>query len=126
MCGVRWRPEPSDAIVSEAAVVQPVLTIHIDGTAVEGQAAEPLIALLQRAGTDLPAVCYHPSLGPLQTCDTCWVVVDGKLVRACATPVWDGMRVETETDRARDAREEGMQRILTNHELYCTVCENNN
>jgi formate dehydrogenase major subunit len=107
-------------------VAQNVRTIQVNGATVRGQADEVLIALIGRAGIDVPAVCYHPGLGPIQTCDTCWVMVDGQLVRACATPVRDGMQVETAGARARAARAEGMQRILRNHELYCTVCENNN
>lgn len=104
----------------------PTVTIHVNSGAIEASVDEPLVAALQRAGIALPAVCYHPSLGPIQTCDTCWVEVDGETVRACATPVRAGLRVLTEPQTARAAREEGMQRILRNHELYCTVCENNN
>jgi formate dehydrogenase major subunit len=107
-------------------VEEPVVAIHVNGTVIGGRAGEPLIAALQQAGIDLPAVCYHPSLGAIQTCDTCWVEVGGQLVRACAEPVREGMTVHTEAARTRLAREEGMQRLLKNHELYCTVCENNN
>ena len=38
----------------------------------------------------IPHVCYHPQLGPVQTCDTCMVEADGPLLRACATRVADG------------------------------------
>jgi formate dehydrogenase major subunit len=107
-------------------VAQDFCTIQVNGETVRGHADEALIALLGRVGIDVPAVCYHPGLGPIQTCDTCWVMVDGQLVRACATPLRDGMRVGTEGAGAHTARTEGMQRILRNHELYCTVCENNN
>lgn len=100
--------------------------VYVDGVAVAGRADEPLIAAMQRAGRALPAVCYHPQLGPIQTCDTCWVEAGGALVRACGTPMKEGLEIRTDTARAAAAREEGMQRILKNHELYCTVCENNN
>ncbi len=105
---------------------EPIVAIHVNGSTIAGKSGEPLIACLERAGIDLPAVCYHPSLGAIQTCDTCWVEVGGQLVRACAETVRDGLTVHTDARRARLAREEGMQRILGNHELYCTVCENNN
>ena len=54
------------------------------------------------------------------------VEVDGKLVRACATPVADGMHVQTDSPRASAAQREALDRILGNHMLYCTVCDNNN
>jgi formate dehydrogenase major subunit len=68
--------------------------------------------------------CYHPSLGPIQTCDTCLVEVDGELVRACATPAAEGMRVGLTGDAAA-AREEAAQRLVRKHVLYCTVCDHN-
>ena len=82
--------------------------------------------MIGRAGVALPHVCYHPQLGPIQTCDTCLVEVDGELVRACATPVSQDMSVRTATERAQSARTEAFDRILSNHLLYCTVCDNNN
>jgi len=59
--------------------------ITIDGCVVEAQPGERLIEAINRAGIQLPQVCYHPQLGPIQTCDTCMVEVDGKLVRACGS-----------------------------------------
>src|SRR5882672_11164984 len=87
---------------------------------------ERLIELINRIGSKVPQVCYHPQLGPIQTCDTCMVEVDGKLVRACATPVAPGMNVSTTSARAVAAQREAFDRILGNHMLYCTVCDNNN
>ncbi|MED4601539.1 formate dehydrogenase subunit alpha [Paenibacillus validus] len=74
----------------------------------------------------IPHVCYHTNLGAIQSCDTCMVEVDGVLQRACATAAKPGMKVNSVSDRAKEAQLEAMQRILHNHELYCTVCDNNN
>jgi formate dehydrogenase major subunit len=54
------------------------------------------------------------------------VEADGKLLRACATPASDGMSVMTSSPRAGAAQREAFDRILGNHLLYCTVCDNNN
>jgi formate dehydrogenase major subunit len=54
------------------------------------------------------------------------VDLDGELVRACATAVSQDMSILTATERAKSARTEAFDRILTNHLLYCTVCDNNN
>lgn len=74
----------------------------------------------------IPHVCYHENLGAIQSCDTCMVEVDGELKRACATAAVSGMRVDSKSKRAKAAQMEAMQRLLQNHELYCTVCDNNN
>ncbi|AFD25251.1 Formate dehydrogenase, alpha subunit [Deinococcus gobiensis I-0] len=71
-------------------------------------------------------MCYHPQLGPIQTCDTCAVEIDGTVGRACGTRVTPGMTVRTQTLAARSAQRDAYDRIVGNHDLYCTVCDNNN
>ncbi len=101
-------------------------TIHLDGVDRSAHIDERLIDVLNRVGRVIPQVCYHPQLGPIETCDTCMVEVNGQLVRACGTPVAAGMIVSTEGERVDVAQREAFDRILGNHELYCTVCDNNN
>src|SRR3989441_6544877 len=101
-------------------------TLTIDGSITEARADERLVDLINRVGAKLPQVCYHPQLGPIQSCDTCMVEVDGRLVRACATKVSAGMSVSTKSTKAVAAQREAFDRILQNHMLYCTVCDNNN
>src|SRR5947209_6018836 len=100
--------------------------ITIDGSVIEAKLGERLIDVINRAGVKLAQVCYHPQLGPIQTCDTCMVEVDRKLVRACGLEVADGMRVSTNSAAATAAQRAAFDRILENHLLYCTVCDNNN
>src|SRR5258707_10381552 len=101
-------------------------TLTIDGSVAESKADERLVDLINRVGAKLPQVCCHPQLGPIQSCDTCMVEVDGKLVRACATKVSAGMNISTKSTKAVAAQREAMDRILGNPMLYCTVCDNNN
>src|SRR5882724_2767230 len=103
-----------------------MITVTIDGVVQEAQSGERLIDVINRAGVKIAQVCYHPQLGPIQTCDTCMVENNGLLVRACATTASDGMEIFTRTEKAGAAQREAFDRILTNHVLYCTVCDNNN
>jgi len=100
--------------------------IQVDGFGVDAVEGEHLIDAINRSGRKLSQVCYNPHLGPIQTCDTCLVEIDGKLARACSTKVAAGMNVATESVSARAAQHEAFDRILGNHLLYCTVCDNNN
>jgi formate dehydrogenase major subunit len=102
--------------------------ITLDGASVPVATGELLVDIVNRARPDrhLAQVCYHPQMGPIETCDTCMVEVNGKLVRACATQAVAGMIVVTESERADIGQREAFDRILQNHELYCTVCDNNN
>lgn len=100
--------------------------ITVDGIPQQASAEEQLIDVINRTDRELPQVCYHPQLGPIQTCDTCLVEVDGALVRACATKVSAGLKVVTNSDAAIEAQLAAYDRILSNHLLYCTVCDNSN
>src|SRR5580658_4959448 len=102
------------------------IRLTIDGKVTEAKPEERLLDLLERTGTEIPHVCYHPQLGPIQTCDTCMVEANGQLVRACATLAADGMNIFTKSTRAQAAQREAFDQILGNHMLYCTVCDNNN
>jgi formate dehydrogenase major subunit len=110
----------------DAPMHLPSCEIVIDGTQATAFVGEYLVDAINRTGKELSQVCYHHRLGPIQTCDTCMVEVDGKLVRACGTKVAAGMTVATESAKASAAQHEAFDRILGNHLLYCTVCDNNN
>ena len=103
-----------------------MISVTIDGVVQEAQAGERLIDVVNRTASKVPQVCYHPQLGPIQTCDTCMVEIDGQLFRACATAVSDGLIVDTKSEAADAAQREAYDRILGNHMLYCTVCDNSN
>src|ERR1700735_4552714 len=102
------------------------MSLTINGKSEPTQAGERLIETINRSGVAVPQVCYHPQLGPIGTCDTCMVEVDGKLVRACGARVSDAMKVTTNSPAASAAQREAFDRVLENHMLYCTVCDNNN
>src|ERR1700730_5725967 len=105
---------------------QPQVEISLDGSAVAASEGELLVEAILRH-KEIPHLCYHsPPMGPIQTCDTCIVEVDGQLVRSCGTKVSAQVKVVTESKRAKDARSEAFDVILGNHMLYCTVCDNNN
>lgn len=109
----------------------PDTTIQVDGVAVSAQRGEPLVDALNRAakmrGVDpVPQVCYLPAMGAIGSCDTCMVEVNGSLVRSCEALVAADQSVQTRSERANIAQRDAFDRLLENHELYCTVCDNNN
>jgi formate dehydrogenase major subunit len=103
-----------------------LIQFTLDGNTVEAKPGGRLSDILLGGNYKVPHICYHNQLGPIQTCDTCMVEVDGRVVRACATIVAPGMKVETKSVRADLAQKIAFNHILANHLLYCTVCDNNN
>ncbi|WNS78494.1 formate dehydrogenase subunit alpha [Domibacillus sp. DTU_2020_1001157_1_SI_ALB_TIR_016] len=105
---------------------QEYIKIYVDHQEYHVQPGTSILEAVNQTGLALPQVCYVPEVDPIQTCDTCIVEADGKLVRSCATPVSHGMNISLSSERAKAAQTEGMDRLLENHMLYCTVCDNNN
>ena len=103
-----------------------MLNVVIDDVIHKAHRGELLVDLISRTGGSIPHVCYHPQLGPIKTCDTCMVEVNGQLVRACTATANEGMKISTRSSRASAAQVEAFDRILSSHLLYCTVCDNNN
>ncbi|WP_130423000.1 formate dehydrogenase subunit alpha [Edaphobacter modestus] len=109
----------------------PNTQITLDGLVVAARTGDLLVDVINdsresRGQKPLPQVCYLPQMGPVESCDTCMVEVDGKLARACGTQIVSGMDVVTSSNLADMAQREAFDRILKNHMLYCTVCDNNN
>lgn len=87
---------------------------------------QTVLQLLNDSSIEIPQVCYHPSLGAIETCDACIVSVNGELVRSCSAEIKEGDVIDTVDPDVKQAQTIAMDKILYNHELYCTVCDYNN
>ena len=105
---------------------QQPIKITINGETYEAGQGLSVLNVINLAQIQHPQICYVPEVDPIQTCDTCIVEIDGQLARACSTTITEGMNVQTNSTSAKAAQTEGMDRLLENHMLYCTVCDNNN
>ena len=92
----------------------------------EAEEGLTVLQFLNDSTIEVPQVCYHPSLGPIETCDTCIVEVNGELVRSCSTLLKEGDQIDTMNPLVKKSQTTAMDNILHNHELYCTVCDYNN
>ncbi|ENQ3078999.1 formate dehydrogenase subunit alpha [Bacillus cereus] len=102
------------------------IRVTVDGTECISSSKKTILQLLNERELEHPQICHVPEVNPIQTCDTCIVEVNGKLMRACSTNLEEGMHIERKSKRAVEAQTEAMDRLLENHLLYCTVCDNNN
>uniref|UniRef100_A0AC34EZQ5 NADH-ubiquinone oxidoreductase 75 kDa subunit, mitochondrial n=1 Tax=Panagrolaimus sp. ES5 TaxID=591445 RepID=A0AC34EZQ5_9BILA len=76
-------------------------------------------------GVDIPRFCYHDRLSIAGNCRMCLVEVEKSIkpVASCAMPVMNGMRVKTNSDFSKKAREGVMEFLLVNHPLDCPICD---
>ncbi|HEY6985163.1 MAG TPA: NADH-quinone oxidoreductase subunit NuoG [Rhodanobacteraceae bacterium] len=105
------------------------VTIDIDGQSLVVPKGSMIIAAADKAGIALPRFCYHEKLTIAANCRMCMVEVEmgGKPMPkpqpACATPVADGMKVMTKSQRALSAQRNVMEFLLINHPLDCPICD---
>ena len=99
--------------------------IEIDGRTVAANRGEMIIHVADREGIFIPRFCYHEKLSIAANCRMCLVEVERapKPLPACATPVMDGMKVQTQSDYARQAQKSVMEFLLINHPLDCPICD---
>ncbi|WP_034261860.1 formate dehydrogenase subunit alpha [Bacillus sp. J33] len=102
------------------------LNIKINGVEMKANPDQTVLQLLNDSSIEIPQVCYHPSLGAIETCDACIVSVNGELVRSCSAEIKEGDVIDTVDPDVKQAQTIAMDKILYNHELYCTVCDYNN
>src|SRR5438876_2308306 len=92
-------------------------TFSIDGREVEVRAGETIFRAARRLGIKLPHLCYLPQPGyrPDGNCRVCMVEIEGERVLAasCIRAPTPGMKVRTQTDRAKTARRMVIELLLT-------------
>src|SRR6516164_1817206 len=89
----------------------------LDGREVEAPASETIFRTARRYGIKLPHLCYSPKPGyrPDGNCRVCMVEIEGERVLAasCIRTPTPGMKVKTQTDRAKTARRMVLELLLT-------------
>jgi NADH-quinone oxidoreductase subunit G len=105
--------------------VTSMLHIEIDGKQIDVAEGGTVMDAADALGIYIPRFCYHRKLSVAANCRMCLVDVEkaGKPLPACATPVTDGMKVATKSDKAINAQKGVMEFLLINHPLDCPICD---
>jgi NADH-quinone oxidoreductase subunit G len=105
------------------------VSIEIDGKQTFAPKGSMIIQAADRIGVPIPRFCYHEKLPIAANCRMCMVEVEmggrpmPKPQPACATPVADGMKIFTQSQRALSAQRNVMEFLLINHPLDCPICD---
>ncbi len=96
----------------------------IDGERVEFDSEPNILAVVRKAGIELPTFCYYPELSIYGACRMC-VVEDerGGIIASCSTPPKDGMAIRTNTAKLHHHRRMILELLLASHCRDCTTCE---
>ncbi|GAB2520579.1 NADH-quinone oxidoreductase subunit NuoG [Lysobacter humi (ex Lee et al. 2017)] len=101
------------------------VTVTIDGVEMAAPKGSMIIQAADKAGIPIPRFCYHDKLSVAANCRMCLVEVEKmpKPAPACATPVMDGMKVVTRSEKALKSQRNVMEFLLINHPLDCPICD---
>jgi NADH-quinone oxidoreductase subunit G len=101
------------------------VNIEIDGKAMTAPKGSMIIHAADKAGVPIPRFCYHDKLPIAANCRMCLVEVEKspKPMPACATPVMEGMKVQTRSQKALSSQRNVMEFLLINHPLDCPICD---
>ena len=101
------------------------ITFQMNQKEYEASEGETILQVAKKNKIHIPTLCHWDLLKPFGQCRICVVEVDGNLgpVTACNTPVWDGMKVTTESDNIAELRKNNLRLILANHPNDCMTCE---
>ena len=124
-----------------------LVSLTIDGVEVNVPNGTLVSDAAKQFGIDIPVFCYHPKLEPVGMCRMCLVEIgrpmrdrasgdlllneDGTprinyglgMQTSCTVTVSEGMVVRTQTQGVKDAREDIIEFLLTNHPLDCPICD---
>jgi len=98
-----------------------MINLTIDGVQVSVEEGTTVLAAAEKAGIEIPNLCFMKEMKPYGACGVCVVEVEKcpKLLRACATKVSEGMVVNTKGERALKARKLALELLMGDHDGDC-------
>ena len=104
-----------------------MINLSINGIAVSVEEGKTILEAAHKLHIKIPTLCYHKDLCVAGNCRVCVVEQVGvdRLVASCATPVNEGMEINTNTLKVRNSRKHIIELLLAEHNEECTKCYRN-
>ena len=104
-----------------------MVNVTIDGKKIQVPERTRILDAARMAGVNIPTLCYWEGLNEIGACRVCVVEVEGysKLFTACNNTVDEGMVIHTNSKKAREARRNNVELILSQHNVNCATCVSN-
>ena len=101
------------------------MELELDGKKVDAKPGSTILEVALKEGKYIPHFCYHKKLSIAANCRMCLVEVEksAKPLPACATPITEGMKIQTASKMAIEAQNGVMEFLLINHPLDCPICD---
>jgi iron-only hydrogenase group A len=105
-----------------------VIQAKINGILLRVAEGTTILEAAKSVQIKIPTLCKHPDLPASAACGICIVKAKGsnKMLRACCTPLENGMEITTHDPEIVDIRRTVIELILSNHPNDCLKCGRNN
>lgn len=102
-----------------------MVNLTIDGKNTTVAKGTTILDAAATVGIKIPTLCWLQKVSPTGACRVCAVEIEGvdRTMTACNTPVKDGIKVTTQSDKLTEIRRKVMELMLVNHPLDCPVCD---
>ncbi len=105
-----------------------VIKAKINGILLRVPEGTTILEAAEKVQVKIPTLCKHPDLTASAGCGICIVRIKGtaKMLRACSTPIEEGMEIITHDPEIVEIRRTVIELILSNHPNDCLKCGRNN
>ena len=107
-----------------------MVNVIIDDKHIQVPAGTTIHTAAKEVGINIPTLCYlnlkdFGCVNKVASCRVCVVEVEGKgnLAPACSTPVFEGMKVCTNSIRVLNSRKTVLELMLSDHPKDCLTCQ---
>ncbi len=103
------------------------MNITVNNKIIKAKKNETILDAITREGIKVPTLCHLKNMMPTGACRICVVenVDSGKLVTSCSTPVYEGIKIKTHSQRVNESRKMIVELLLSNHPDDCLYCVRN-
>jgi len=104
-----------------------MINLTINGRQIQVDEGSTLLEAAKKADVHIPTLCYLPEVQAIGACRVCLVEVQGNrnLQAACVFPASEGLVINTNTERVRNARKFSVEMLISNHPMDCLTCARN-
>lgn len=102
-----------------------MIKVNINGKGLTAKEGITILELAKENNIYIPTLCYHQDLSLSGCCRICVIEIEGQrlLSASCTTPVQEGMKIRTDSEKVIQARKTILKLFLSSHPDNCLVCD---
>jgi [NiFe] hydrogenase diaphorase moiety small subunit len=100
-----------------------LVKFKIDGVECMAEQGTYIVEAARENGIYIPTLCNIQGVKPRGSCRICTVIVNGRPMSACTSPVADGMEIVNDTAEINDIRKSIIEVLFVEGNHFCPSCE---